>query len=338
MKGSEEPAPSLCFDAPNCPINIRIRERTVKTVFIGTDDFPVPALRALNEAGLAPTLVVTKPDAPKGRGRKIYPQKMRLVAEELEIPCEQPEDCLAAEYMERLRELGADLFLVVSFGRILTQEFLDIPSKYCLNVHGSLLPRFRGAAPVHQAILQGDEVTGVTVQKIELKLDTGPILLKKETKIDPHEHSGMLFTRLAELGGEALVEAVQMIEAGKDSFEAQDESLACHAPKLIKEDGHINWKSSAVEIDRLVRAFTPKPAARTRFGTRKLIVEEGRIEEDMFGLREPGAVLTAGEEGIRITTGDGIYRILRLKPENGRKMTAGEFVRGHQIPPDARFG
>ncbi len=310
----------------------------MKTVFIGTDDFPVPSLRALVEAGLAPDLVVTKPDAPRGRGRKIYPQKVRLVAEELELTCEQPEDILAEDYLERLRSFEADVFAVVSLGGVLSQVLLDLPKRYCLNVHGSLLPRFRGAAPVHQAILQGDPVTGVTVQKIARKLDTGPILLKKETEIDPHENSGQLYTRLAGIGGEALVEALRIVEAGEESFEEQDESLACHAPKLVKEDGHIDWKSSAVEIDRLVRAFTPKPASRTRFGTRKLIIEEGRVEEDMFGLGEPGRVLTAGEEGIRVTTGDGIYRILRLKPENGRKMTAGEFVRGHSMPPDARFG
>ncbi len=310
----------------------------LKTVFLGTDDFPIPALRALSEADLAPDLVVTKPDAPRGRGRKIYPQKVRLVAEELGLSCEQPEDCLAEGYLQRLRELAPDLILVVSFGRILNQNFLDIPSKYCLNVHGSLLPRHRGAAPVHQALLQGDETTGVTVQKIALKLDTGPILHVKETPIAPHENSGELYTRLSELSAQALVEALQIIESGKESFRDQDESEASYAPKLIKEDGHIDWKQPAEAIDRLVRAFTPKPAARTRFGPKKLIIEEGRIEEDNFGLNRPGAVLTAGEEGIRITTGEGLYRVLRLKPENGRKMTAGEFVRGHTIPPDAVFG
>jgi methionyl-tRNA formyltransferase len=310
----------------------------VKTAFLGTDDFPLPALRALCEAGLAPELVVTKPDGPRGRGRKIYPQKVRLVSEELGLTCEQPPDCLAPEYLERLRELEPDLILVVSFGRILTQEFLDLPSKYCLNVHGSLLPRYRGAAPVHHAILAGDETTGVTIQKVALKLDSGPILHTIETPIDPHENSGELYTRLSELGGQALVEALQKIEAGDENFVEQDHAKASKAPKLQKEDGHIDWKQPAVEIDRLVRAFTPKPAARTRFGPKKLIIEEGRLEDDNFGLNRPGAVLTAGEEGIRITTGDGIYRVLRLKPENGRKMTAGEFVRGHQIPPDAVFG
>ncbi len=307
-------------------------------IFFGTDDFPVPSLNALAESEFRPSLVITKPDSPRGRGRKIYPQKVRLVSETLEIPCEQPLDVLDPEFMEKLRGLKPDIFVVVSFGRILSQEFLDIPSSYNLNVHASLLPRYRGAAPVQQAVLHGDPTTGVTIMKIVRKLDAGPILLTKETEIGKDETSGELFTRLAGLGGEGILEALQLIKEGKESFVEQDEAAATYAPKLVKEDGFIDWKSSAQHIHNLVRAFTPKPAPRTRFGPRKLIILEGRVEEDNFGLDEPGRVLTAGEEGIRVCTGNGIYRIRGLKPENGRKMTAGEFVRGHRFPIDARFG
>lgn len=310
----------------------------MKTVFLGTDDFPVPTLKALAEAGLAPDLVVTKPDAPRGRGRKIYPQKVRLVAEELGIDCEQPEDVLAPDFLERLRSFAPDLILVVSFGRILSEEFLAIPSKYCLNVHGSLLPKYRGAAPVAHAVLAGDPTTGICVQRIAPKLDTGPLLHCVETEIGKNEHAGELYNRLAALAGDALVTALGMVKDGKDDFVDQDDALATRAPKLKKEDGYVNWEQEAVEIDRLVRGFTPKPGARTRFGPRKLILLEGRLEDDNFGLGMPGGVMTAGEEGIRVCTGKGIYRILRLKPENGRNMTAGEFVRGHNFPPDARFG
>lgn len=310
----------------------------MKTVFLGTDDFPIPSLKALAAKGFQPDLVVTKPDAPRGRGRKIYPQKVRLAAEELGIPCEQPADVLAPEFKERLAGLTPDLVLVVSFGRILDEEFLAIPKLYCLNVHASLLPRWRGAAPVQHAILAGDARTGVTVMRIEPKLDAGPVLLRKETEIGPNETAGELFARLADLGGEALVEALERVRDGRAEFEPQDEARATRAPKLTKEQGFIRWDRSAQEIHQLVRAFTPAPGARTRFGPRKLIVLEGRVGEDHFGLGEPGRVLTAGEEGIRICTGQGIYRILKLKPENGRKMTAGEFVRGHPMPPDALFG
>lgn len=308
-------------------------------IFFGTEDFPVASLRALVEAGLSPSLVVTKPDAPRGRGRKIYPQKVRLVAEELGLPCEQPLDVLDPAFLDKLRALEPDIFVVVSYGVILSEEFLAIPkSGHCINVHASLLPRHRGAAPVHQAILSGDEKTGITIMQIEKALDAGPVMLTRETPIDPLENSGQLFVRLGELGGETLVEALQILEKGEATFVPQDHSLATKAPKLVKEDGHIDWKKSALEIDQLVRAFTPKPGSRTRFGPKRLIILEGRVEEDNFGLGVPGGILTSGEEGIRVSTGSGIYRILRLKPENGRNMTAGEFARGAFIPPDARMG
>ncbi|MEZ5987601.1 MAG: methionyl-tRNA formyltransferase [Planctomycetota bacterium] len=307
-------------------------------VFFGTEDFPVATLRALVEAGMPPSLVVTKPDAPRGRGRKIYPQKVRLVAEELGLPCEQPADCLDPAFLDRLREAAPDVVLVVSYGRILSPEFLAIPGRYSLNLHASLLPRWRGAAPIHWAIWAGDAETGVTVQRIVPKLDAGPVLLTKATPIDPHENSGQLFGRLSELGAEASVEALRLVEAGRDEFVEQDHAQATRAPKLEKEQGYLDWTTSAAEIDRTVRAFTPKPGARTRYGPKKLILLEGRTEEDSFGLGVPGGILTSGEEGIRVCTGKGIYRILRLKPENGRNMTAGEFARGHYIPPDARMG
>ena len=310
----------------------------MKIVFLGTDDFPVEALKALSDKGFAPSLVLTKPDGPRGRGRKIYPQKIRLVAEELGLECQQPSDIMDPELMESLRALAPELIIVVSYGRILSEEFLVIPSRYILNVHASLLPRFRGAAPIQHSIWSGDRTTGVSVMKIEPSLDTGPVLLAKETEIEAGETAGQLFLRLSELGGEAIVEAVERVKAGTESFAEQDESKATTAKKLVKEQGYINWKNSADEIDRLVRAFTPKPAPRTRLGPRKLIILEGTPEEDNFGLGMPGGVLTAGEEGIRVCTGKGIYRILRLKPENGRNQTAGEFERGHHFPPDARLG
>ena len=311
----------------------------VNLIFFGTEDFPVASLKALVEAGFSPSLVVTKPDAPRGRGRKIYPQKMRLVAEELGLPCEQPKSVLAPEFMDHLRSLEPDLFVVVSYGVILSEEFLAIPSSgHCLNVHASLLPRHRGAAPVHQAILSGDKTTGISIMQIVKAMDAGPVMLQKETPIDPHENSGQLFSRLSDLGGEALVEAMRILDEGEAEFVPQDDTKATRAPKLVKDDGHIDWSQSAKEIDQLVRAFTPKPGSRTRFGPKRLIVLEGRIEEDNFGLGVPGGILTSGEEGIRVSTGSGIYRILRLKPENGRNMTAGEFARGHFIPPDARMG
>ncbi|HMQ22782.1 MAG TPA: methionyl-tRNA formyltransferase, partial [Planctomycetota bacterium] len=222
----------------------------MKTVFLGTDDFPIPTLHALVAAKRAPDLVVTKADAPRGRGRKIYPQRVRLVAEELGIPCEQPEDVLEPAFLERLRDFAPDLILVVSFGRILNDAFLKIPKQFCLNVHGSLLPKFRGASPIAHAVLAGEELTGVTVQKIALKLDTGPILHRVETKIGKHEHAGELYNRLSKLAGDALVQALEKVEAGDIDFVAQDDAKASRAPKHEKEQGFIDWEKEAVEIDR----------------------------------------------------------------------------------------
>jgi methionyl-tRNA formyltransferase len=307
-------------------------------MFFGTDDFPVPILEALVASGRKPSLVVTKPDSARGRGRKIYTQRMKEAATGLGLPCEQPADVCDPAFMARLRELAPDVILVVSFGRILTPEFLAIPRLFCLNVHASLLPRWRGAAPIANAILAGDAETGVSIMRIEPELDAGPVMLQVSTPIGPTENAGELFDRLATLGGQALVTALERIEQGTVDFTPQDAAKATLAPKLKKEDGFVSWKQPSVAIDRMVRAYTPKPGARTRFGPRKLILLAGKSESDNFGLGRPGGVMTSGEEGIRVCTGDGIYRITRLKPENGRTMTAGEFVRGHFIPPDARFG
>lgn len=310
----------------------------MKIAFFGSSDFAKPSLKALTAAGFAPALVVTKPDAPRGRGRKIYPAPVRLVAEELELPCEQPEDPNGEEIIGKLRDVGPDLGVVVSYGVVMSPELFGIPGKGCINAHASLLPLYRGAAPIQHAIKDGHSKTGITVMRIAAKIDTGDIVLMEETEIGERETAGQLTDRMAELAGEALVKACELIKAGTDTATPQDNSQATHARKLEKPDGVIQWDKPAVEIDLLVRAVTPKPGAQTRLGAKRLIVMEGEVEQDLYGLAEPGRVLSGGEEGIRVCTGHDLYRIIRIKPENGRNMTAGEFVRGHPFPPDARFG
>ena len=287
---------------------------------------------------MAPALVVTKPDAPRGRGRKIYPAPVRLVAEELELPCEQPEDANGAELIGKLRALQPDLGVVVSYGVVMSPELFGLPDKGCINAHASLLPLYRGAAPIQHAIMKGEKKTGITIMRIAEKLDTGDIVLAEETEIGDRETAGQLNDRLAEMAGVVLVKACKLIEAGKDTSTPQDDSKATRAPALEKPDGLINWNRPSVEIDLLVRAVTPKPGAQTRLGAKRLIVMEGEVEQDLYGLAEPGRVQSGGEEGIRVCTGHDLFRIIRIKPENGRNMTAGEFVRGHPLPPDARFG
>ena len=310
----------------------------MRIVFFGSSDFAIPSLKALTEAGFRPVMVVTKPDAPRGRGRKIYDSEVKLAAQSLDLPFAQPADPHDPAFLKQLQDLQPDLGVVVSYGVILQPELLELPARGMINAHASLLPAFRGAAPIQRAIRAGHAETGVTIMKIAQELDAGDVQLKKVTPIEPHENAGALRTRLAELSGTALIEALQQIVAGKAKFTPQDHAKATYAPKVEKEHGVIDWKLPAVEVDRLVRAMTPKPGAQTRLGAKRFIVMEGVVEQDIYGLGIPGALQSSGEEGIRVCTGKDLYRITRIKPDNGRNMTAGEFVRGHHIAPDARFG
>ena len=310
----------------------------MRIVFFGSSDFALPSLKALKDGGFAPELVVTKPDAPRGRGRKIYDSEVKLAAQELGLPCDQPADVHAPEFLDRLRQLKPDVGVVVSYGVILKPELIDLPPQGLINAHASLLPLYRGAAPVQRAIRDGRTETGITIMKIAEALDAGDILLQKVTKIEPTENAGMLRDRLADLSGVALLEALALIDQGKAKYTPQDHSKATYAPKVEKEHGLISWKLPAREIDLLVRAMTPKPGAQTRLGSKRFIVMEGVVEQDLYGMGIPGGLQSSGEEGIRVCTGKDIYRITRIKPDNGRNMTAGEFVRGHHIAPDARFG
>ncbi|MCU0863670.1 MAG: methionyl-tRNA formyltransferase [Planctomycetes bacterium] len=310
----------------------------MRIVFFGSSDFAIPSLKALKDGGFAPDLVVTKPDAPRGRGRKIYDSEVKLAAEELGLPCDQPTDPHGEEFLARLKKLQPDLGVVVSYGVILKPEMLALPPKGLINAHASLLPLYRGAAPIQRAIRDGHGETGVTIMRIVEQLDAGDILLTKATPIDPKENAGVLRERLAELSGAALLEALALIGKGKAKYTPQDHAKATYAPKVEKEHGVINWKLPAKEVDLLVRAMTPKPGAQTRLGNKRFIVMEGFVEQDLYGMGIPGGLQSSGEEGIRVCTGKDIYRITRIKPDNGRNMTAGEFVRGHHIAPDARFG
>jgi methionyl-tRNA formyltransferase len=310
----------------------------LRIVFFGSSDFAIPSLAALKGAGLAPILVVTKPDAPRGRGRKIYDSEVKLGAKQQDLPYVQPADPHAPEFLEQLKALKPDVGVVVSYGVILKPELIGLPKLGMINAHASLLPLYRGAAPIQRAIREGQTETGVSIMRIVEQLDAGDVLLQERTPIDPRENAGVLRNRLAELSGQALVKAIGLLASGKGKFTPQDAAKATYAPKVEKEHGVIDWKLPAKEVDLLVRAMTPKPGAQTRLGNKRFIVMEGTVEPDLYGMGIPGGLLSSGEEGIRVCTGKDLYRITRIKPDNGRNMTAGEFVRGHHIAPDARFG
>lgn len=310
----------------------------MKIVFFGTSDFALPTLHALVDANMAPALVVTKPDSPRGRGKKIYPQEVRLKAEELDMKCEQPVDVHDPAFMDTLRALEADVGVVISYGVILQQDLFNMPKAGCINAHASLLPLYRGAAPIQPAIRDGCAETGVTVFKIGADLDAGDVILVKIHPISTQATAGLLRVELAELSGKALVETLALMAEGKETYTPQDHSKASTAPKIEKADGIIDWAKTAVDVELLVRAMSPKPGGQTRLGARRFIIMEGEVEQDHYGLGVTGGIQSAGEEGIRVCTGKDLYRIIRIKPENGRNMTAGEWVRGHPLPPDARFG
>jgi len=310
----------------------------LKIAFFGTSDFALPSLHALVDAGLSPALVVTKPDAPRGRGRKIYPQEVMLKAKELDLPCEQPEDVHAPEFLDKLRSADFDIGVVISYGVVMSEALYGMPKKGCINAHASLLPLYRGAAPIQPTIRDAHEKTGVTIIKINEALDAGDIMHVEEHAISPKVTAGVLRKELAELSGVALVSTLREVAEGKETYTPQDDSKASLAPKIEKADGLIDWSRTAVEIELLVRAMSPKPGGQTRLGARRFIIMEGEVEQDLYGMGITGAIQSAGEEGIRVCTGKDLYRIVRIKPENGRNMTAGEWVRGHPLPPDARFG
>jgi methionyl-tRNA formyltransferase len=310
----------------------------LKIVFFGSSDYAIPALKALVEADMAPVLVVTKPDAPRGRGRKIYPAEVRLGAEDLDLPCEQPEDANSPEFVKRLEELEPDIGVVVSYGVIMSNGLMGVPAHGCINAHASLLPLYRGASPIQSAIRDGHKETGVTIMRLVEEVDAGDILLQEKHAIDDRITAGELRQELAALSGTALVRGLKLIQEGKADYVPQDHAKATVAPKIEKPDGIIDWSKPANEIDLLVRAMTPKPGGQTRLGAKRFIVMSGEVEPDLYGLGETGRIQSAGEEGIRVCTGKDLYRIIRIKPENGRNMTSGEFVRGHPLPPDARFG
>jgi len=310
----------------------------LKYIFFGSSEFATPSLEALVAGGFVPELVVAKPDAPRGRGRKIYDNEVKLAAKSLGLECLQPEDLHGPDCLKKLSACEPDLGVVVSYGVILGPELLALPKKGHINAHASLLPLYRGAAPIQFALWEGQEETGVTIMRIAEELDAGDVLLHEKTKIEATENAGELRTRLAAMAGTALLKALPLIAANKDSYHPQDNSKATYARKIEKPDGVIDWTKPASEVDLLVRAMTPKPGAQTRLGAKRFIVMEGVVEQDLYGMGIPGGLQSAGEEGVRVCTGKDLFRITRIKPDNGRNMTAGEFVRGHHIPPDARFG
>ncbi len=312
-------------------------------VFLGTPDFSVPSLRALHSEGHEISLVITRPDKPRGRGRKPSPPAVKRAALELGLDVYQPESVNHPEARDRIQQTGAELGIVVAYGEILPPELLEAPPRGFLNLHASLLPKYRGAAPIHWAIIRGEKQTGITIQRIMPELDSGPILQQRTVDIGSETTVGELHDQLARLGAEELSEVVNQLDAGHGIEErAQDDQKATRAPKLKKSDGEINWYQTATQIERFVRGVTPWPGAQTTLQesnkSENVILTSVKAIHPDGEDEEPGTVITANtDDGLRVQTGDGAVIIERIKPANSREMDAADFLNGYRVDSGDRF-
>lgn len=302
----------------------------MKLIFMGTPDFAVASLSALVEAGHKVLLVVTQPDKPKGRGHKMTPPPVKEYALEKGIEVYQPDSMRTQETYDKLAAYDAQVFIVAAFGKILPQKILDLPQYGCINVHASLLPKYRGAAPIQWSIANGENVTGVTIMQMDAGLDTGDMLLKTEVNILPEDNGETLHDKLASAGATVLVEALRQLEQGTLQGEKQEDSLSCYAPMLSKETSKIDFSKSATEISNLVRAMNPYPAAHTLYQGRRMRIFEVKAEAcEKAG--ECGEILRADADGILVLCGEGAVRVTEVQFDGKRRMPVGEYLKGNHI-------
>jgi methionyl-tRNA formyltransferase len=304
----------------------------LRIVFAGTPDFAATALAALLTTEHRVVAVYTQPDRPAGRGRRLQPSAVKQLAMAHDLEVRQPEKLKDAADQAALAALQADLMVVAAYGLLLPQAVLDAPRLGCVNIHASLLPRWRGAAPIQRAILAGDSESGVTIMQMEAGLDTGPMLYMLQTPILLDDTGGTLHDRLAELGARALLDSLSGIADGTLRPQVQDETLATYANKLDKQESLVDWSQPAQAIDRQVRAFNPWPVAQSLFRDKIMRIWSTRpIPEKLPAAVVPGTVVAAGKAGIDVATGSGVLRITQLQMPGKRAMSAAEFLNAHTV-------
>ena len=304
----------------------------MKVIFMGTPDFSVGTLEALIEAGHEVALVVTQPDKPKGRGGKMQYTPVKEVAVAHNIPVYQPKRIREPECIEELRKYNADIMVVIAFGQILPKEILEMTPYGCVNVHASLLPSYRGAAPIQWAVINGEKVSGVTTMQMNEGLDTGDMLLKVEIPLDEKETGGSLHDKLAEAGARLCVETLDALKAGTVTPEKQGDSPTAYAKMLDKHMGKIDWKMSAKEIERLIRGLNPWPSAYTRWNEndKGMKIWEAEVAEGQTD-KAAGTVVEVAKDGFFVQTGDGLLKITALQIPGKKRMDAAAFLRGYQM-------
>ena len=307
----------------------------MRVLFWGTPEFAAPPLRALIGEGFEVVGVVTQPDKPQGRARTIIPPPVKQIAAEEEIPVFQPKNARDPDLFEKLRSLNPDISIVVAYGHILPQRIIDLPPMGTLNIHASLLPALRGAGPIQAAIREGLTETGVSVMRVVPALDAGPVLLQASMPIYDDEAFGELQNRLSELGALTLIEALTLLSLGKATEKIQDESRATYAPKVTRESSRINWRDTALEISRLIRASDPKPGAFTKTPRGDVKLFEPKVMDGIKG--EPGEVLKTTGELVIACGVDGL-RINEVQPSGKTRMSAHEWARGRGTAVGDRYG
>ena len=308
----------------------------MKIIYMGTPDFSVAPLEAIIRAGHEVTAVVTQPDKQKGRGKEVQMTPVKECALSHGIPVLQPVKIKEPEAVAELKKYPADIFVVAAFGQLLTEEILNMPKFGCINIHASLLPAYRGAAPIQRVIINGEEKTGVTIQQMAKGLDTGDMLLKKEISIDPKETGGSLHDKLSAAGAELIVEALSKIEKGEVVPEKQDDALSCYAKKLDKAMGLIDFDQNAVSIERLIRGLNPWPSAYTLYKGKTLKFWEADVVP-LEKKEEPGTVVFVAKDFFDIATKEGALRVKSLQLEGKKKVAVKDFLLGYEIVCGMKF-
>lgn len=302
----------------------------MKVIFMGTPDFAVGTLKALLESEHEVTAVVTQPDKPKGRGKVMQFPPVKEVAVAAGIPVYQPGRVRAAEAVKQLVDTDADVIVVVAFGQIIPKEILEMKKYGCINVHASLLPKYRGAAPIQWAVIDGETESGVTTMQMDEGLDTGDMLLKCVIPLEEKETGGSLFDKLSEAGAGLLVKTLEGLEKGGLVPEKQGETTTVYAKMLKKDMGQIDWKQSAVQIERLIRGLNPWPSAYTHLDGKTLKIWQADVVAAESG-KEPGQVTLLANDSLQVQTGKGILKIRELQLEGKKRMDAGAFLRGYHV-------